>query len=90
MLFERFDNFDAWKILIGGPITEVEEQIEPLGDQSLHLSGGAGLVDQRRHMPVIVRKKGTRITGPVVLGEGVGVEVLCGEQADAQEITFAV
>lgn len=83
--FHLLDHFDAGNVLIGGTVAEIEEEIECIRrDQSLDLKDRVHLPDQSLDVPLGVRIERTRVTGPIILGKGIGIEILSGEQADAK------
>ena len=84
MLLQRLDDLDARNVLIRGPVTEIEEEIESPLDETFDLTDRSLLPLQRRHMPFRLGHEGTWIARPVVLGEGVRVEVLRREKTDSQ------
>ena len=85
MRFHLLDHFDAGNVLIGGTVAEIEEEIECIRrDQFLDLSNRIDFPDQSLDVPLGVRIERTRVTGPIILGKGIGIEILSGEQADAK------
>tara|TARA_Y100000589_G_C27085369_1_gene601492 strand:- start:396 stop:692 length:297 start_codon:yes stop_codon:yes gene_type:complete len=85
VLLHLLDHLDTGYVLISGAVAEIEEEIEPIGlDQLLDLCDRIHLPDQRLDMPFGIRIERARITRPIILGKGIGIEILSGEQADAK------
>ena len=85
VFFHLLNHFDAGNVLVRGAIAEIEEEIEFIGlDQALDLGDRVHLADERLDVPLGVRIERTGITRPIILGKGIGIEILSGEQADAK------
>ena len=80
---QRPDHFDTRRILVRRAVAEIEEEVVAVLRQGGHLLDGGRLL-QHRDVPARLGQERARVAGPVVVGERVGVEVLCGQQADAQ------
>jgi len=82
VLLQGLDHFDAGDILIRRAVAQVEVQVEAAVDHARHVLD-AGLFLQGRHVPLGLGHERPGVAGPIVRGEGVGVQVLGCEQADA-------
>ena len=83
MLLQGLDDLDAGDVLIRGAIAEIEEEVEPLLDQSFDLADRSLLPLEGRDRPLGLGEKGTWIAWPIVLWERIGIEILRRQQADS-------
>ena len=84
MAFQSLDNLDARRVFFRRAITEIKEKIEVLSDQFFDMRNAVMLSLEDCYVPFRFWKEGAWVTGPVVIGKWIFIEILRCQKANTQ------